>query len=180
MNLDTQTTIFMISFVYLILHSAIWLALQEYRSYQVKLWCASGIFSGVAVALLAMRGNISEYLFIYVAQLLMLIGNWGRMVALRMYLPHQPKQSIYLIYNIANSSYFIIFCYLMYFKQAEWEALILFNGFYALLCFDYFRIGLKLNQLEKSLGAKLLIWAGLILTSTLAVRTLGVAVSGTI
>ena len=97
MNLDTQTTIFMISFVYLILHSAIWLALQEYRSYQVKLWCASGIFSGVAVALLAMRGNISEYLFIYVAQLLMLIGNWGRMVALRMYLPHQPKQSIYLI-----------------------------------------------------------------------------------
>ena len=68
----------------------------------------------------------------------------------------------------------------MYFKQAEWEALILFNGFYALLCFDYFRIGLKLNQLEKSLGAKLLIWAGLILTSTLAVRTLGVAVSGTI
>jgi signal transduction histidine kinase len=180
MNLDTQTTIFMISFVYLILHSAIWLALQEYRSYQVKLWCASGIFSGVAVALLAMRGNISEYLFIYVAQLLMLIGNWGRMVALRIYLPHQPKQSIYLIYNIANSSYFIIFCYLMYFKQAEWEALILFNGFYALLCFDYFRIGLKLNLLEKSLGAKLLIWAGLILTSTLAVRTLGVAVSGTI
>ena len=180
MNLDTQTTIFMISFVYLILHSAIWLALQEYRSYQVKLWCASGIFSGVAVALLAMRSNISEYLFIYVAQLLMLIGNWGRMVALRMYLPHQPKQSIYLIYNIANSGYFIIFFYLMYFKQAEWEALILFNGFYALLCFDYFRIGLKLNQLEKSLGAKLLIWAGLILTSTLAVRTLGVAVSGTI
>ena len=180
MNLDTQTTIFMISFVYLILHSAIWLALQEYRSYQVKLWCASGIFSGIAVALLAMRGSVSEYLFIYVAQFLMLMGNWGRMVALRMYLPHQPNQRIYLIYNISNSCYFIIFCYLMYFMQAEWEALILFNGFYALLCFDYFRIGLKLNQLEKSLGAKLLIWAGLILTSTLAVRTLGVTVSGTI
>jgi hypothetical protein len=33
----------MICFVYLILHGAIWLALQEYRSFQVKLWCAAGI-----------------------------------------------------------------------------------------------------------------------------------------
>jgi hypothetical protein len=32
MILDTQTTIFMTCFVYLILHGAIWLALQEYRS----------------------------------------------------------------------------------------------------------------------------------------------------
>ena len=38
MQLDTQTTIFMICFVYLMLHGGIWLALQEYRSYQVKLW----------------------------------------------------------------------------------------------------------------------------------------------
>ena len=49
MNLDTQTTIFMTCFVYLILHGAIWLALQEYRSFQVKLWCASGMLSGMAV-----------------------------------------------------------------------------------------------------------------------------------
>ena len=50
MPLDTQTTIFMTSFVYLMLHGAIWLALKEYRSDQVKLWCASGIVSGIAVA----------------------------------------------------------------------------------------------------------------------------------
>ena len=82
--MDIQTAIFMTCFVYLILHGAIWLALQEHRSRQVKLWCASGIVSGMGVVLLSMRGQVSEFLFLYVAQLLMLAGNAGRMAALRM------------------------------------------------------------------------------------------------
>ncbi|MFM2428008.1 MAG: Sensor histidine kinase TmoS [Pseudomonadota bacterium] len=91
MHLDTQTTIFMICFVYLMLHGAIWLALQEYRSFQVKLWCVSGIISGVAVVLLAMRGNIPDGVFFYGAQLLMLLGTLGRTVALRLYLLPAPQ-----------------------------------------------------------------------------------------
>jgi len=180
MHLDTQTTIFMICFVYFILHGAIWLALQEYRSQQVRLWCAAGMFSGMAVVLLAMRGQISEFVFFYVAQLLMLIGNWGRMVALRMYLYPEPQERIFTLYKWVNLLYFLVFVYLIHFEQAEWEALILFNAFYALLCFDYFRIGQRLYQLQASLGAKLLIWGGLTLSSTLAVRTFGVFMSGTI
>ena len=96
LHLDTQTSIIMICFVYLILHGAIWLALKEYRSYQVKLWCAAEIASGMAVVLLAMRGQVPDFLFIYVAQLLMLIGNWGRMVALRMYLLPEPQHRVYM------------------------------------------------------------------------------------
>ena len=149
MNLDTQTTIFMICFVYLILHGAIWLALQEYRSAQVKLWCAAGMFSGMAVVLLAMRGQVHDFLFFYVAQLLMLFGNWGRMVALRMYLLPATQQTANRVYYLFNISYFVAFVYLIAVVQAEWEALILFNAFYAVLCFDYFRIGLKLNRLRK-------------------------------
>jgi len=180
MPLDTQTTIFMICFVYLILHGAIWLALQEYRSLQVKLWCASGMFSGMAVVLLAMRGHVPDIFFYYVAQLLMLIGNWGRMVALRMYLLPEPQTQVYRAYNIFNICYFILFVYLIEFMQADWEALIVFNAFYALLCFDYFRIGLKLQRKQDSLGARLLMWAGLILSSTLAVRAIGVWTAGSI
>ncbi len=180
MNLDAQTTIFMICFVYLILHGAIWLALQEYRSHQVKLWCISGIFSGVAVVLLSMRGQVSEFLFLYVAQLLMLVGNWGRMVALRMYLLPKPQGHAYKLYNLACAIYFILFVYLMAVLDANWEALLLFNAFYAVLCFDYFRIGLKLHKIRESLGAKLLIWGGLILSGSLAMRTIGVAMAGTI
>ena len=180
MHLDTQTTIFMICLVYLILHGAIWLALQEYRSFQVKLWCAAGMFSGMAVVLLAMRGQVSDFLFFYVAQLLMLVGNWGRMVALRMYLLPAPQYRAYKAYILINVSYFILFVYLIYFQQAEWEALIIFNAFYAVLCFDYFLIGLKLHRLRESLGAKLLMGGGLILSSTLGIRAFGVALAGTI
>jgi hypothetical protein len=180
MNLDTQTSIVMICFVYLILHGAIWLALKEYRSNQVKLWCAAGIVSGMAVVLLAMRGQISEFLFFYVAQVLMLIGNWGRMVALRMYFLPEPQHSVYKVYKLFNIGYLIIFICLIYFYRAEWEALIIFNAFYAVLCFDYFRMGLKLHRLRESLGAKLLMWAGLILSLTLGIRAMGVAFAGSI
>lgn len=180
MRLDPQTTIFMICLVYLILHGVIWLALQEYRSYQVKLWCFSGMCSGIAVILLATRGSIPEFVFLYVSQLFMLVGNGGRMMALRLYLLPEPQHRQFQIYHFINITYFLIFSYLIYFQQAEWEALILFNGFYALLCFDYFRIGLQLNKLQKSLGAGLLMAAGLTLTTTLGVRTAGVFSAGTI
>ena len=180
MHLDTQTTIFMICFVYLMLHGAIWLALLEYRSFQVKLWCASGMISGVAVVLLAIRGSVPDVVFFYVAQFLMVIGNWGRMVALRMYLLPTPQARAYGVYTLANVTYLVVFCYLIYFHEAEWEALLLFNGFYAVLCFDYFRIGNKLSTQRTSFGAQLLMWAGLTLSATLAVRTLGVAMLGDI
>lgn len=180
MNLDTQTTIFMTCFVYLILHGAIWLALQEYRSFQVKLWCASGMLSGMAVVLLSMRGLVSEFLFLYVAQLLMLAGNGGRMVALRMYLLPESQNRIYWTYGLACITYFILFVYLMAVLNADWEALILFNAFYAVLCIDYFRIGLQLHRKRKSLGANLLMWGGLILSFSLAMRTIGVALGGSI
>jgi signal transduction histidine kinase len=180
MHLDTQTTIFMICFVYLMLHGAIWLALLEYRSFQVKLWCGSGMISGVAVVLLAIRGSVPEVVFLYVAKFLMLIGNWGRMMALRMYLLPEPQASAYRVYTLANTAYFAVFCYLIYFHQAEWEALLLFNGFYALLCFDYFRIGRKLSTQRTSFGAQLLMWGGLTLSVTLAIRTAGVAMLGDI
>jgi len=110
----------------------------------------------------------------------MLIGNWGRMVALRMYLLPAPQANAYRVYTLANTAYFAVFCYLIYFHQAEWEALLLFNGFYAVLCFDYFRIGKKLSTQRASFGAQLLMWGGLTLSVTLAIRTLGVAMLGDI
>jgi signal transduction histidine kinase len=178
MHLDTQTTIFMICFVYLMLHGAIWLALLEYRSFQVRLWCGSGMISGVAVVLFAIRGSVPDVVFFYVAQFLMLIGNWGRMVALRMYLLPTSQERTFRTYTVATTAYFAVFCYLIYFQQAVWEALLLFNGFYAVLCFDYFRIGQQLNQRRVSFGAKLLMWSGLSLTITLGIRTFGVAFLG--
>jgi len=180
MQLDTQTTIFMICFVYVMLHGAIWLALQEHRSYQVKLWCGCGMLSGVAVVLLAMRGTVPEFVFMVVAQFLMLVGNWGRMVSLRIYLLPAPQHRAHAVYTLLNTAYFALFVYLIYVQEAEWEALMVFNAFYAVLCFDYFRIGRQIHNQQASLGANLLMWAGLTLTVTLGIRTVGVFLSGTI
>ncbi len=178
MPLDTQTTIFMICFVYLMLHGAIWLALLEYQNFQVKLWCISGMVSGVGVVLMSLRGSIPEFAFIYVAQLLMVLGNLGRMVALRIYLRPAPLKASLIKYSVANVLYMLVFSYLMAAHDAEWEALLLFNGFYAILCFDYFRIGRKLNQRSHSLGAKLLMAAGLSFSLSLGTRTVGVLLAG--
>lgn len=178
MPLDTQTTIFMICFVYLMLHGAIWLALLEYRNFQVKLWCISGMVSGVGVVLMSLRGSIPEFAFVYIAQLLMVLGNLGRMVALRIYLQPTPLKKSLVKYTFANVLYMAIFCYLMAVQEAEWEALMWFNGFYAVLCFDYFRIGHKLNRRRDSLGAKLLMAAGLSFSISLGTRTLGVWLGG--
>ncbi len=75
----------MICMAYLVLHGAIWFALSEQRNTQVRLWCISGLVSGMAVVLLSLREQVGEFMFIYVAQFLMLIGNGGRTIALRMY-----------------------------------------------------------------------------------------------
>ncbi|MBM3336268.1 MAG: hypothetical protein FJY60_01005 [Betaproteobacteria bacterium] len=64
MPLHVQTTIFMICMAYLVLHGAIWFALSEQRNAQVRLWCISGLVSGVSVVLLSLRGTISEFAFI--------------------------------------------------------------------------------------------------------------------
>ena len=102
------------------------------------------------------------------------------MVALRMYLLPEPQNRVYWVYSLASIAYFLLFVYLMAVLKADWEALLLFNAFYAVLCIDYFRMGLQLHRKRKSLGANLLMWGGLILSFSLAMRTIGVALGGSI
>ena len=71
---------------------------------QIRLWCASGIISGMAVVLLSLRGVVSEFLFIYVGQLLMLVGNAGRVIALRMFTEKSLSQP-FLFYTVTTLLY---------------------------------------------------------------------------
>ncbi|MFM2108283.1 MAG: hypothetical protein RLZZ513_1351, partial [Pseudomonadota bacterium] len=75
----------MICMVYLVMHAVIWFALSEQRDSQVRLWCLSGVLSGIAVIPLSMRGVVSEWAFIYIGQIPMVVGNAGRCIALRMF-----------------------------------------------------------------------------------------------
>jgi len=98
----------MICMAYLVLHGAIWFALSEQRNTQVRLWCISGLVSGLSVVFLSLRDQVGEFMFIYVAQLLMLIGNAGRLIGLRMYLPERLGPSI-IAHTMAAICYFLWF-----------------------------------------------------------------------
>ncbi len=169
MPLHVQTTIFMICMAYLVLHGAIWFALSEQRNAQVRLWCISGLVSGVSVVLLSLRGTISEFAFIYIAQFLMMIGNMGRTIALRLYLPLNIRPAI--IFHAMAGLTFYVWMVSAYEAGTSTLALsILFYGFYAIVCIDYFLVGLFLNRRSQTLGPKVLAIGGLVLSGSLAFK----------
>jgi signal transduction histidine kinase len=161
---------------YLVLHGAIWFALSEQRNTQVRLWCISGLVSGVSVVLLSLRGTVSEFAFIYIAQFLMMIGNMGRTIALRLYMP-QPIRPAILFHAVAGLTYYVWMVSAYEAGTSTLTLSILFFGFYAIVCIDYFLVGLFLHRLSKTLGPKVLAIGGLILSSSLAFKT-GAAIMG--
>ena len=171
MPLHVQTTIFMICMAYLVLHGAIWFALSEQRNAQVRLWCISGLISGVSVVLLSLRDTVGEFAFIYVAQFLMVAGNMGRTIALRLYLP-EPIRPAIIFHALAGGVYL---AWLIAAYEAGTPIMVLsvmFFGFYAIVCFDYFLVGMFLNRRSQSLGPRILAIGGLILSGSLAFKTL--------
>lgn len=163
----------MICMGYLVMHAVIWLALSEQRNTQVRLWCISGIISGVSVVLLSMRGVISEFAFIYIGQLLMLFGNSGRAIALRFYL-RRPLRSAIIFYLLSSAAYFFWFSRAYMLGAPDRILLKLFFGFYAVVCIDYFWVGYLLHRKEKALGPRLLMISGLTFSVTLGFKTLWV------
>lgn len=170
MPLHVQTTIFMICMAYLVLHGAIWFALSEQRDGQVRLWCISGLISGVSVVLLALRESVGEFAFMYVAQFLMVIGNMGRTIALRMYLPIPLKPAI-LVHAVAGLVYYV--CVIVGYEAGVdiLSLSVLFYGFYAVICFDYFLVGMFVNRRSQTLGPRVLALGGLVLSGSLAFKT---------
>ena len=77
---------FMVCVVYLTMHAVIWFALPEQRNEQVWLWSASGLMSGLGVIALSTRGVVSEFVFIYIGQALMVFGNAGGVLLPKGYL----------------------------------------------------------------------------------------------
>lgn len=169
MPLHVQTTIFMICMAYLVLHGAIWFALSEQRNVQVRLWCISGLISGVAVVLLALRETVGEFAFLYVAQFLMVIGNMGRTIALRMYLPIPLKPAM-LVHAVAGLVYYV--CVIVGY-EAGVDILTLsalFYGFYAVICIDYLLVGMLVNYHSQRLGPRVLALGGLVLSGSLGFK----------
>jgi signal transduction histidine kinase len=173
MTIDIQTTILMIFVVYLVLHGAIWIVLGGQKSKQVSIWCGSGIISGFAVIFFANFQSTNSFIFFYLAPLLMLLGNWGRQVALRMYLGKYHKR--YHLYSFLYALIFmIVVAYLKEFGFSLNSILIWFFGFWVVGCFDYCLAGYQIYKKNQYLGGLLVMAAGSIFCITLGQRSIAI------
>ncbi len=176
MQVHTQTVILMISMIYLVIHAAVWFALSEQRNAQVRLWSFSGLLSGAAVVLLSMRGVLGEFAFVYAGQLLMVTGNAGRGLALRMFFDKVSARSRGF-YASSSLIFFLLIVGGYEARVPERYLEVLYFGFYAVILIDYALMGYWLKAGRRSLGCDLLMVTGLGLSFTQAFRAIGVAVN---
>lgn len=176
MPLHTQTAIFMICLVYLLLHASVWFALSEQQNNQLRLWCGSGILSGVAIVFLSLREQVGDLLFIHAGQLLMVLGNAGRLIALRCYLPH-PIRTATIIHLAVGLGFYAWFAYSFFSGVPELTLEIAYHSFYAVVCIEYFLVGWQIRGRMQpgSLGPRVLMLGGLVLWSSLSFKAIMVA-----
>ena len=155
----------MVCVVYLTMHAVIWLALSEQRNAQVWLWSASGLMSGLGVIALATRGTVSEFVFVHIGQALMVFGNAGRCLALRMFFPKVSRGSL-LFYTISSVMLLATLGIGFELGVPEYYLRVIYFSFYALILVDYALLGHRLGAEHKSFGATLLVGAGIGLSVT--------------
>ena len=164
----------MICVVYLVMHAVIWFALSEQRNAQVRLWCLSGLLSGIAVVPLAMRGVVSEWAFIYIGQIPMVLGNAGRCLALRMFFGNVSSQAKWF-YALTSTGFLVSMIGAFELGVSEYYLQVYYFGFYAVILIDYFLLGYWLKGERRSLGADLLMAGGIGFSVTQGIRAIGVA-----
>ena len=171
MNVNVQTIFWMDAFLYLMLHAAIWYGLARFRSPVVVLWSASGIFSALGLCVLGSRGWISTDVVVVAGQFLMAAGNWGRQVALRSL--NGPASRSWLWTSGGTNVAFLTLSYGLHFSGSpESTVMLVFYVFYTFNCLEYFFAGKRIALTHDKKGANSVMWAGLILSVTLGIKTL--------
>ena len=170
MNVNVQTIFWMDALMYLMLHTAIWYGLARFRSPVVVLWSASGIFSALGLCVLGSRGWLSTDVVVVAGQFLMAAGNWGRQLALRSL--NGPASPVWLWSSAGMNVVFLALSYALHFSGAPESTLMLvFYVFYTFNCLEYFFAGQRIALTHDKKGAHSLMWAGLILSGTLGIKT---------
>lgn len=174
MNLNVQTIYWMDAFLYLMLHAAIWYGLARFRSPVVVLWSVSGICSALGLCVLGSRGWLSNDVVVVAGQLLMAGGNWGRQLALRCL--NGPASPMWLWSSLGANLAFLALSYGLHFSGSpESTIMLVFYAFYTFNCLEYFFAGKRIALTHDRSGASSVMWAGLILSVTLGIKTLAMA-----
>jgi signal transduction histidine kinase len=171
LNVNVQIIFWMDAFLYLMLHSAMWYGLARFRSHVVGLWSLSGIFSAVGLGVLGSRGWLSVDVVVVFGQLLMAAGNWGRQIALRSIDGPPPPRWMWMS-SLLNLG-FLGLSYSLHFSGAPESTIVLvFYAYYTFNCLEYYLSGQRIGLSHDTIGATSVKWAGLVLASTLGIKTL--------
>jgi signal transduction histidine kinase len=171
LNVNVQTIFWMDAFLYLMLHAAIWYGLARFRNPVVVLWSASGIVSALGLCVLGSRGWISNDMVVVAGQFLMAAGNWGRQLALRSI--NGPASPQWVWSSAGVNVAFLALSYGLHFSGSpESTIMLVFYVFYTFNCLAYFFAGKRIALTHDKKGADSVMWAGLILSATLGIKSL--------
>jgi signal transduction histidine kinase len=171
LNLDVQTIFWMDAFLYLMLHAAIWYGLARFRSPVVALWSVSGILSAFSLCVLGSRGLLSTDVVVVVGQLLMVVGNWGRQIALRS-LDGPPDRAWLWRMGLFNGAYLCLSYGLQFTGSPETTIMLVFYIFYTVNCLEYVVSSRRIALTHDTFGVKAVKWAGILLSGSLGIKAL--------
>ena len=171
LNLNLQIIFWMVALLYLMLHTAIWYGLANYRSPVVILWSAAGISSALSWSVLGSRGWLSDDAVVVAGLFMMAAGNWGRQLALRSLAG--PPSPVWVWSSVGVNAAFLALSYGLHFSGSPESTLILlFCAFYAVNSLEYYLSGRHISRTHATKGARSVMWAGLILAATLGTKTI--------
>lgn len=170
MDLDLRTIFVMDAALYLMLHGAIWIGLERYRSGLVAVWSLSGMLSAVGLLFLAARGVLPDWTVVVFGQTLMAMGNLGRQIALRS-MVGGPTRSWLWRQGLFNLAYLALGLGLFLGQATEWLMVLVFYAFYTLNLAEYFRIGRAMRHAGLEQGPLAIEAAGFTFCLSLGIKT---------
>jgi len=143
LNIDVQTIFWVDVFLYMMLHVALWYGLARFRSPVAVLWSVSGILSALSLCVLGSRGLIAPDFIVVWGQLLMVLGNWGRQIAL--WSIDGPAESRWLWLSGVLKVAFLALSYSLHFSGfPESTIMVVFYSFSDLNCLEYYWSGYRM------------------------------------
>ena len=173
LDIDPRTIVWMIATLYLLIHGAIWSGLARYHNRLVAMWSASGMLSALALYALGLRGEISDLWVMCLGAFPLMLGIWGRQMALRK-MSNSYNRKWLLEQLFVNGTYVAVTVAMFVYGAHDFWHLLWFYGFYALNSFQYVHIGNALLAQRKMPGARAIRRAGWILGVSSAFKALAI------
>lgn len=171
MELDVRTLYVMYAVLYLVLHGIVWFSLSRDRNWLVIQWSASGIVSAAGIGLLALQGILPDTVVAVFGQLLMAVGNFSRQWVLRAVV-NKPSVAWIGRIGLFHLAYLLFNGWLFHTGASHTQMMVVFFGFYALICLEFLQAGRDIAVHRQTAGARSVQWGGLVFAVSLGIKTL--------